>query len=258
MGERDDRLDPRSVTPDRVGEAAGGVTGALTGAALGSAGGPVGTMIGAVAGAIGGWWAGRALSEAGARVTEDDDAVFRDEFERGANRPPDWDYERVRPAYHLGLLASMNPDYVDRRFEDIEPELERGWNAVARDRYGDWADYRSYAERGYASGGPQLVETEALGDGTAATGYAMGLDDATTDAVAASGDADAIDATDATLAGETDPHSVPGVGPADSAATFIERTVTSHVEYDADQRRGESGRGASSVLPPKPDRETNA
>ena len=181
---------------DHIGEAAGGISGVLTGAAIGSAGGPVGTLIGGIAGAIGGWWAGHALSEAAQRYTDEDDSYYREQYESSATRASDRTYDDVRPAYQLGHVARLNPDYTGREFEEIEPDLQHGWRGEIRARHGDWTSVRGYAREAYgrgASGGlaalggagsapsaakPSLAEGgTALGDETAVTGYAGGLTD---------------------------------------------------------------------------------
>jgi len=154
---------------DLVGEATGGVAGAAAGAALGSLGGPIGTIIGGIAGAVGGWWTGRAVSEAAESFTDEDDAYYRRKFEQrrsgGALDPVSGtdlgrttggmgddlghDYDRVRPAYQIGYLAGMNPDYQGRSFEDVEPDLRRGWTSVGSGQ-GDWSNVRDYARDAYA------------------------------------------------------------------------------------------------------------
>jgi uncharacterized protein (TIGR02271 family) len=166
---------------DRVGEATGGVAGAATGAALGSLGGPIGTIIGGIAGAVGGWWAGRAVSEAAESFTDEDDRYYRRQFEQrrsgGALDPVsnldpagaytsratgesasaagddlDYDdYDRVRPAYQIGYLAGINPDYQGRSFDEVEPDLQRGWTNVGSGQ-GDWANVRDYARDAYSQG----------------------------------------------------------------------------------------------------------
>ena len=152
--------DDHPTTGDHIGEAAGGISGVLAGAAIGSLGGPIGTVIGGIAGAIGGWWTGRAISEAASNFSHADDEHFRsdyatreargtaDEIRRG-NRS----YEAVRPAYQLGYLASRNPDYTGRSFDEIEPDLQRGWSSDANSTGGaDWAEMRDYARTAYVRG----------------------------------------------------------------------------------------------------------
>ena len=98
---RDDAPHHRDSDPgvaDHIGEAAGGISGVLAGAAIGSAGGPIGTLIGGIAGAVGGWWAGRAISEAATRYSEDDDRTYREHYESAAPRDADRTCDEVRPA----------------------------------------------------------------------------------------------------------------------------------------------------------------
>jgi len=142
-------------TADEIGEAAGGISGVLVGVGIGSAAGPVGTLIGGIAGAIGGWWAGRAVSEAAERLSEDDDSYYRHHYESLPNRHTDRAYEDVRGAYYLGQIASHNPNFVEREFTEVEPELERGWAAYA-DRYGTWTTVRDFARAGFARGQSRL------------------------------------------------------------------------------------------------------
>jgi hypothetical protein len=135
---------------DLVGEAAGGISGVLAGAAIGSLGGPVGTVIGGIAGAIGGWWSGRAISEAVGKITEDDETHYREHYERAAVRNTTARrYDDARPAYHLGHIAGMNPDYKGRSFDEVEEDLQRGWNDDVRTRYGEWDAVRGYVEEAY-------------------------------------------------------------------------------------------------------------
>jgi hypothetical protein len=142
--------DDRPGIGDDVGEAVGGVSGIVAGAAIGSAGGPIGTIIGGIAGAVGGWWAGRAVADAAHQFTHDDDSYFRESFEKRSDRLADRSYDDVRPAYQLGHIASMNPDYNGRMFDEVEPDLQKGWGNDLRARHGDWKSIRPYAEEAYS------------------------------------------------------------------------------------------------------------
>jgi hypothetical protein len=152
----DDRVvhhDHEPTAVDQVGEAAGGIGGVLAGAAIGSLGGPIGTVVGGIAGAIGGWWTGRAIAEAASNFSHADEQHFRTDYQtRAAGTPsnPDLSYDRVRPAYQLGYLASRNPDYAGQPFEEIEPHLERGWRTSTQGS--DWNDMRDYARTAYVRG----------------------------------------------------------------------------------------------------------
>lgn len=133
---------------EEVGEAAGGISGVLVGAGIGSAAGPVGTLIGGIAGAIGGWWAGRAIAEAAEKLTPEDDAHYQAHYEASPDRLSDRSYGDVRGAYYLGHIAGHNPDYAEFKFDDVEPELQRGWASYA-DKYGQWSTVRDYAREGF-------------------------------------------------------------------------------------------------------------
>jgi len=156
---------------DHIGEAAGGITGVTAGAAAGSLAGPVGTVIGGIAGAMAGWWTGRAVAEAATSISEDDDRYYRRHFEASPNRPGDRRYQDMRPAYYLGHVASHNPEYRDRRFNEFEPELQRGWSSDPK--HGSWDAARPYVLEGYVWGTSRLDDTDQS-RGTADTARAAG------------------------------------------------------------------------------------
>ncbi len=164
---------------DAVGETVGGLSGAATGAALGSLGGPIGTIIGGIAGAVSGWWTGRAVSEAASSFDGDED-YYRSHYNsstssgvKGTLNEPlaansgtaglghsstanninrDLSFDRARPAYQVGHLAGMNPDYTDRKFDDVEVDLRRGWDSHKADDHHSWDDVRDFARTGYERG----------------------------------------------------------------------------------------------------------
>ena len=140
---------------DELGEATGSISGVLLGAGIGSAAGPIGTLIGGIAGALGGWWAGRAVAEAASSLTHEDDDHFRAHYLAQPNRHADRAFDDVRGAYYLGQIASHNPNFRARGFEDVETELEEGWIA-AGDKVGSWVAVRSYAEEGFSRGRSKL------------------------------------------------------------------------------------------------------
>ena len=135
---------------DHVGEAAGGISGVTAGAAIGSAGGPIGTVIGGIVGAMAGWWSGRAVAEAATAMTTDDDDYYRKHYTASPNRLADRSYDDVKPAYYLGHVASRNPDYKNRSWDEIEPDLRNGWSANGK--HGSWDAVRAYANEGYTRG----------------------------------------------------------------------------------------------------------
>jgi uncharacterized protein (TIGR02271 family) len=133
---------------EKIGEGVGGVAGAAAGAAIGSLAGPVGTAIGAIAGAVGGWWSGRAAADAANSIDTKDDDYYRQRFAETGVR----DYDIARPAFQLGHVAGFNPDYAGRSFEEIEPDLRRGWTDDVVERSDDWESVRGYARDAYERG----------------------------------------------------------------------------------------------------------
>src|SRR5436190_17349665 len=107
-----------------VGAAVGG---AAAGAAVGAFGGPVGAVIGGiVGGAVAGGLAGKGVGELIDPTTED--TWLREYFGSRKDHKPDVSYEQYRDAYRYGLTSSDR--HSGRRFEDVEPELQTGWDAA--------------------------------------------------------------------------------------------------------------------------------
>ena len=163
LGKHDDN----PSVADQVGEGVGSIGGMVAGATIGTVAGPIGTLIGGIAGAVGGWWTGRAVSEAASALSTDDDNYYRSHYESSSNRLADRGYEHVRPAYHLGHVAGHNPDYASRSWNEVEGDLQRGWNADASKQYGDWSTVRPYASEGFNRG------RSTFGTGAARTDNAM-------------------------------------------------------------------------------------
>lgn len=107
-----------------VGAALGG---AAAGAAVGTVAGPVGTVIAAAAGAIVGGLAGKGIAESIDPTAEyaywQKNYADRPYVEGGAK------FDDYGPAYVFGVDASTK--FGNREFDDVEPDLARGW-ATAR------------------------------------------------------------------------------------------------------------------------------
>ena len=136
---------------DEAGEAVGGIGGVLAGAAVGSIAGPVGTIIGGIAGAMGGWWSGRAVTEAASHVTKDDDEYYQGHYEK-SSKLADRSYDDARPAYHLGHVASHNPEYANKNWNDVSSDMQRGWSGDHAKKHGEWAAVSGYAGEGFTRG----------------------------------------------------------------------------------------------------------
>lgn len=139
--ERDANLDPISGAPGAhpvgtgIGAAAGGLA---AGAAAGSVAGPVGTAVGAAVGAVAGGLAGKGIAERIDPTAED--AYWRENYRTRVYVTGGAAYEDYSPAYRYGVDSYMR--YPDRRFEDIEPELQAGWPAARGSSRLQWQQAR--------------------------------------------------------------------------------------------------------------------
>ena len=166
---RDSRDDPRSTRlpapesleglDEQPTSAMGGVGGAALGAAVGAPAGPIGLAIGAIAGAVGGWWTGHAIHSA--REFQHHEHRIRRHHDSLADESVH--YEKARPAYQLGHLASQNPEYAERSFDEIEEDVRVGWTPEIARTHGEWQDARKYARAAYVIGqdrSEQLLDRE--------------------------------------------------------------------------------------------------
>ena len=151
--------EPRPMSEDEKGTvkaasapataAAGAVAGAAAGMATGLFG-PIGSIVGAVVGALGGAAVGGAHAGAADDLyTAENDAYYQTQWEAAANRPADRTFEWARPAYQFGHIAARHPEYAERDFAAVEPELRRRWPEQFRTTTGDWDVARPYVEASY-------------------------------------------------------------------------------------------------------------
>lgn len=133
-----DNLDPITGAPGShpVGTGVGAAAGGAAGAAVGVVGGPVGIAVGTVIGAVAGGLAGKAAGEAANPTAED--AYWRDQYRKepyyNASRP----YEDYAPAYRTGY--ETRGKYPDRRFDDVQADLETHYNANRGNSNLSWND----------------------------------------------------------------------------------------------------------------------
>ena len=125
---RDANRDPITGAPGAhpVGTGVGAALGGMAaGAAAGTvAAGPIGTAAGAVAGALVGGLAGKAVAEGIDPTAED--AYWRDAYVREPYYQAGTSYDEYQPAYKFGWES--RGQYPDKRFEDVEADLSRGWD----------------------------------------------------------------------------------------------------------------------------------
>lgn len=116
-----------------IGAAAGG---AAAGAAAGALAGPVGVVVGAVAGAVAGGYAGKAAAESIDPTTED--AYWRSNHQTRPYYKSGEQYDHYRPAYQYGWESRAK--HGNKKFDEVEPELERGWNKAKSASNLTWAN----------------------------------------------------------------------------------------------------------------------
>jgi hypothetical protein len=142
-----DRGPSEDENPRQVAEGLGGVTGGTLGLGLGALLGPAGMIVGGLAGAAGGWWAGRGISHATDDFSDETDEYYRSlHEERYADR---CSFDEARGFYNFGRLARRNPDYHGRSFDDVEPEIRRGWRDEGTGSFRSWEEVRPYVNTGY-------------------------------------------------------------------------------------------------------------
>ncbi len=117
-----------------VGAALGG---AAAGVAAGALGGPVGAVIGGVAGATAGGLAGKAAAEA-VNPTEED-AYWRETYQREPYYVGGRTYDQYRPAYELGWSSVGR---YEGDFDAVEPRLADDWRARHNSQDMAWTDAR--------------------------------------------------------------------------------------------------------------------
>lgn len=119
---------------------------AATGVAISAAGGLLGAIIGRIAGKVGGWWNS---SGAVPEMTVAERQACQAHFESFTAHPDGMTFELALPGYELGYVAALNPDYQQRPFEEIEPDLLYGF--VEEDAPG-FDPLREYTRYGYERG----------------------------------------------------------------------------------------------------------
>lgn len=120
---------------------------AKVGQALHAISHPTAMILGTIAGTLGGWW--RKAADERMDLPESEEQACRDHFSTIAAMPPGMTYERARPAYAIGYVASRNPAYRGRQFEELDAELRRGFGEGAST---DYDSLRDFARFGYERG----------------------------------------------------------------------------------------------------------
>lgn len=138
-----------------VGAGTGAVGGAIAGGIAGSTVGPVGTVVGAIAGGVLGAKAGDSIAEA-VNPTE-----YISSFENQYTKAPYYSQGRewndYKPAYKYGY--DTYGEYRGQKFDDVESELERKWDATRAESRLEWNEARGAVKDGW-----HYIENKLPGD----------------------------------------------------------------------------------------------
>ena len=124
-----------------AGTATGSVGGALAGGAVGAAvGGPVGAAVGGAIGAVVGGATGHNVGEAVNPTVET--AYWRENYSKRPYYRKDRKFDDYEPAYRYGWESAGDSAYRSRKFEEIEPDLQRKWKQNPSGSGMDWSEAR--------------------------------------------------------------------------------------------------------------------
>ena|SRR5687767_487242 len=156
VGSRDVTVEAHGEGPGHpVGTGVGAAGGAVTGSALGGAvGGPAGAVIGAAIGAIGGGLAGRSAAAVVNPTAEE--AYWREAFLSRPYADETLGYDHYRPAYRYGWESRTR--FPDRRWDQVERELETGWRENRGISRLGWTDAKLAARDAWQRVDRQLLE----------------------------------------------------------------------------------------------------
>ena len=139
---RDANRDPITKEPGAhpVGTGAGAAGAGAAGAAIGgTVGGPVGAVVGAAVGAVAGGLAGKGAAEAVNPTVED--TYWKENFSTRPYITADRGYEFYQPAYRYGWESY--PNYRGKKYEEVESDLERGWDRFKGQSKLSWNEARA-------------------------------------------------------------------------------------------------------------------
>jgi len=155
----DANRDPITKEPGShpVGTGAGAASAGVAGAAIGGVvGGPVGAVVGAAVGAVAGGLAGKSAAEAVNPTVED--SFWKDNFATKSYAQADRGYDYYQPAYRYGWESRAK--YQGKKFNDVEADLQRGWDSFKGSSKMAWHDARHATKDAW-----HRVERRLPGDG---------------------------------------------------------------------------------------------
>ena len=102
-------------------------------------------------------------------ISPEDDTYYREHYESQPDKMADRAYNDVRGAYYLGQIASHNPNFLAREWDEVAPELEAGW-VTAGEGFASWTVVQPYARVGFHRGRSHLDDqarrAKSLGEET--------------------------------------------------------------------------------------------
>lgn len=138
-----------------IGAGTGAVGGAIAGGVVGSTVGPIGTVVGAIAGGVIGAKAGDSIAEA-VNPTE-----YISNFENQYRQAPYYaegrEWTDYKPAYKYGY--DTYGEYRGQKFDDVEGELERKWDATRAESRLAWPEAKGAVRDGW-----HYIENKLPGD----------------------------------------------------------------------------------------------
>jgi hypothetical protein len=103
----------------------------------------VGALVGGTVGAVAGATAGHATGEAVNPTVEE--GYWRENFKTRPYFRPGRTYADYHPGYRYGWESASRSDYAGKRFEDVESDLERGWDKARGTASSVWIESRDAA-----------------------------------------------------------------------------------------------------------------
>jgi hypothetical protein len=152
---------------EQIGETMGGAVGKMMGRANDMAMNAAGSILTTAMSTLGAWWGSGEAQQASRSFGESADGACREHFSSrsasgastGSSARPT-SYDSARPLYEFGYVAGTHPEYQSKPFDRVESDLEKAWEALGRDQYGDWSEVRDQVSFGYtvrSSGAPNAT-----------------------------------------------------------------------------------------------------
>ncbi len=150
---------------EQAGEAMGRIAGQMSDRAMEM----TGNVFNSITSMMGSWWSGQDARQAASSFSDDQDRACRNHYQTKASAGGRADsYENSRPLYQMGHVASRNPSYSGKSFDEVEPDLRQAWESGPSRQYGAWPEVRDYVGYSYQAGSGSSGRTGSGGAGAGA------------------------------------------------------------------------------------------